>query len=204
VIVVGLTGGPGAGKDEAMKIFKGFGAKIINADETGHNLLKKNTSVYKEIIKIFGSGILNSQNEIDRKRLGGIVFGNRKKLTLLNRAIHPLMEKEFRKEIASHRKRGTKFVVLNAAILFEAGWDKLVDRAILITAPIEVRVKRLEKSGTGREKALKMIFSQWADARKKKKADFIIENNGSLDSLKKRIIDVWKLIMKKGQVHFLR
>ena len=118
MIVVGLTGGPGAGKDEAMKIFKGFGAKIINADETGHNLLKKNTSVYKEIIKIFGSGILNSQNEIDRKRLGGIVFGNRKKLTLLNRAIHPLMEKEFRKEIASHRKRGTKFVVLNAAILF--------------------------------------------------------------------------------------
>ena len=198
MLTIGLTGGVGAGKDEAAKIFKRFGVKVIDADDVGHKLLKRSSPAYKKISKMFGLRILDSKKEIERKKLGEIVFGNRRKLKLLNRIIHPLMEKEFKKEIAKQREKGSKFVVLNAAVLFELGWDKLVDKTILITAPEELRIKRLQDRGISRERALAMVSSQWSDERKKKKADFVIENNGSIAELKKKITDIRQLILTKG------
>ncbi|PIZ16053.1 hypothetical protein COY51_03675 [Candidatus Desantisbacteria bacterium CG_4_10_14_0_8_um_filter_39_17] len=196
MIVIGLTGGVGAGKDEAARVFKKMGAVIINADEVGHRLLEKSTPVYQKIVKLFGLGILNPDGEIDRRKLGKIVFGNRRKLKLLDRIIHPLMEKEFRRKLIEYRNKGVKTVVLNAAVLFEAGWDKLVKRTILITAPEELRIKRLQERGIDRKKAIAIIFSQWSDARRKKKTDFIIENDGSIARLKKRITDLWQVLLQ--------
>ncbi|OIN99418.1 dephospho-CoA kinase [Candidatus Desantisbacteria bacterium CG02_land_8_20_14_3_00_49_13] len=183
MIVIGLTGGAGAGKDEAARVLKRLGAHVIDADKTGHRLLGNNRSLRKKLVKSFGRKILDSSGRIDRRELGRIAFGNRAKLKVLNRAIHPLMAKEFRKEIALLRKKGRKAVVLNAAVLFEAGWDRLVDHVILITAPRELRIKRLGKRGIPRKKALAMICSQWPDARKAKRSGMIIENNLSLQDL---------------------
>ena len=193
-MLIGLTGGVGAGKDEAAKVFRKFGAKIINADEVGHKLLKRNKPAYRKIVKIFGSGILGSKEEIDRKKLGETVFGNSGKLKLLNKVMHPLMKEEFKKEIARYKKKSVRTVVLNAAILFEARWDKLADKTILITAPKALRIKRLGKKKISRQKALAMISSQWSDERKKKKADFVINNSGSLIELKKKIMDILNIV----------
>jgi dephospho-CoA kinase len=198
-MVIGLTGGIGAGKDEAAKVFKKTGAKIIDADKIGHSLLKKNTPVYRKTLKAFGPEVLNKSKEIDRRKLGSIVFKNRKKLAVLNRIIHPAMKEEFKKEITGYGKKGVKFIVLNAAILSEAGWDKLADKTILITAPRELRVKRLQKRGIDRPKALTMISSQWSDAKKRKKADCIIENNGSLSDLKRKILNIVHRPPKAGE-----
>lgn len=187
MVIIGLAGGIGTGKDEVAKIFRNLGTKIINADEVGHTLLRKNSPAYKKIAKIFGLEILDSRCEIDRKKLGGVVFNNKNKLRLLNKIIHPLMEKEFRKKIKEYRNKDVRTTILNAAVLFEAGWDELVDKTILVTAPKELRIRRLAKKGISRKKALNMISSQWSDERKKKKADFIIKNNGSLAGLKKKI-----------------
>jgi dephospho-CoA kinase len=183
MIVIGLTGGVGAGKDEAVRVLKGSGAHIIDADKTGHRFLRNNRSLQKKLVKSFSRKILDSRGGIDRKELGRIAFGNRAKLKVLDRAIHPLMAKEFKKEIAQCRKKGRKAVVLNAAILFEAGWDKLVDNVILITARRELRIKRLKKRGVDRAKALATISSQWPDSRKAKKADMVIENDSSMKKL---------------------
>lgn len=190
MLIVGLTGGAGAGKDEVAKVFKKFDAKIIDADEVGHRLLKKNAPAHKKIIKFFGTTVLDNGGEINRKKLGDLVFSSQGKLRLLNKIIHPLMEEEFRKEIAKYRREGKELTVLNAAILLEAGWDKLIDKTILVTTRKELRIKRLESRGIDRERALAIFFSQWSDERKKKKADFIIENNGSLADLKKKIRDI--------------
>jgi dephospho-CoA kinase len=164
MLIIGLTGGIGTGKDEAAKVLKRLGAKIIDADEVGHKLLKKDTAVYKKVLKVFGEGILGAGREIDRKKLGFIVFKSRIKLAILNKIIHPPMKKEFAKAIAAYRKSGEKLIVLNAAVLFEAGWDELVDKTILITAPKELRIKRLQKRGIDKQKALIMISSQWSDS----------------------------------------
>lgn len=193
MMIIGLTGGVGAGKDEAAKILKSLGVKIIDADDVGHRLLEKNRVLQKRLVKTFGCGIL-SKGKIARKKLGEIVFGNRGRIRLLNQAIHPLMGREFRKKIAGYKKKGVKAVVLNAAILFEAGWDKFTDKTILVTAPLQMRIKRLKKKRINRKKALAMISSQWSDERKNKKADFIIKNNSSLTNLKKKITDTWQLI----------
>jgi len=183
MIVIGLTGGVGAGKDEAARVLKRLGAYVIDADKTGHWLLGNNRSLQKKLVKSFDRGILDSRGRIDRKELGRIAFGSRAKLKVLNRAIHPLMADEFKKEVVLYEKRGRKAVVLNAAILFEAGWDKLVDRIILITAPLELRLKRLKNRGIPRKKALAMISSQWPDSRKIKKADMVVRNDSSLKEL---------------------
>jgi len=186
MLVIGLTGGVGVGKDEAAKVLKRHGAEIIDADKTGHRLLEKNRELYKRLIEIFGNKIV-SRKKIDRKKLGAAVFGNKKKLAQLDKAIHPLMKKEFQKEIAVYRKQGKKLVILNAAVLFEAGWDKIVDKIILVAASKTLRIKRLNKRGIDRKKALAMISSQWSDAVKKKKSDFIINNNSSIGDLRKKV-----------------
>ena len=183
MVVIGLTGGVGAGKDEAARVLKKLGAHIIDADKTGHRLLVNNRSLQKKLINVFGRRILDSRGRIDRKELGRIAFSSRAKMKILNRAIRPLMAKEFKKETALCGKKGRKAVVLNAAILFEAGWDKLVGRIILITSPKELRLKRLKKRGIPRKKALAMISSQWPDARKAKKADMVVRNDSSLKKL---------------------
>jgi len=183
----GLTGGIGSGKDEAAKILKQFGVKIINADEVGHLLLKKNTPVYKRILKTFGSFILKKNKEIDRKKLGSIVFKNKKLLITLNEIIHPAMQEYFKMEIKKYKASGAKLIILNAAILFEAGWDKLCDKVILISATLNMRIKRLKQRGIKKEKALSIINSQLSDELKRKKSDFIISNNSTLVELKKKI-----------------
>ena len=193
MVVIGLTGGIGVGKDEAAKVFKRLDATIIDADKTGHYLLEKDRKLCARLIEIFGNEIV-SRNKIDRKKLGAIVFGNKKKLGLLNEAIHPLMKKEFRKEIAKYKKQGKKVIVLNAAVLFEAGWDKIVDKVILVIASKALRIKRLGKRGIGRQKALAMISSQLNDAVKKKKSDFIISNNSSILQLKNKVVNIYNKI----------
>jgi len=190
MVKIGLTGGAGAGKDEAARVLRSQGAKIINADEIGHRLLEKDRALQKKLVRTFGQEILGPEGKIDRKKLGTIVFGNKSKIRLLNRAIHPLMKREFKREIAECRRKGIKIVVLNAAILFEAGWDKLVDRVILITAPEKLRIKRLLKKGIPLEKALAIFSSQWSDERKKRMADFVINNDSSIADLKKKIMAI--------------
>jgi len=191
---IGLTGGIGAGKDEVAAVFKKLGATVIDADKTGHKLLGDDPSVRRKILAAFGRDILGRGGKIDRKKLGGIVFSGKSGLRLLNNIMHPQMEKIFRAEISRHKKAGKKIIVLNAAVLFEAGWDKLVDRTILVSAPRAIRIKRLEKKGIGGKQAAAIISSQWPDAAKKKKADFVIKNDAGLDRLSRETEKVCKLI----------
>lgn len=200
MIVIGLTGGAGAGKDEAVRVLKKLGADIIDADKTGHRLLACKRQLKKKLVRIFSSAILDAEGRIDRGKLGTAVFGRPSKIRLLNRAIHPLMAEEFRKSIKASEKKKKRAVVLNAAILFEAGWDKLVDRVVLVASSKRLRVERLAKRGISREKAMAMAASQWPDPRKAKRSDIIIKNNSSLKELHKEIKHAFKQLIRMHSV----
>jgi len=127
MIVIGLTGGIGSGKSTVAQFLAELGAVVLNADEVGHEAYRPHTETWQELVNAFGSGILQPDDEINRKKLGEIVFADSQALTRLNQIVHPRMFRMMQERIEGWREQGVEVVVLEAAILFEANWTSLVD-----------------------------------------------------------------------------
>ena len=125
MLTIGLTGGIGVGKSAVAGILKGLGADTVNADGIGHEVYRAGTRAYREIVRTFGERVAGADGEIDRKRLGSIVFGDRAKLEALNGIVWPGIRQILQQRIHDIDSRGaTAALVVEAAVLFEAGWDE--------------------------------------------------------------------------------
>ncbi|MBN2830929.1 MAG: dephospho-CoA kinase [Candidatus Omnitrophica bacterium] len=183
--IVGITGIFGSGKSTVSKIFKSYGSKIIDADKIAHKYLARGTKTYKEIVGFFGSNILKGKREIDRVKLGRIVFGNKKLLSKLNSIIHPRVISEIRDRIKQSRHG---VVVLDVPLLLEAGLKRLVDDLIVVIIDRDELIRRLvNKTALRRSEILKRIRSQIPLRKKKRVADFIIDNSKTIRETKKQI-----------------
>ena len=184
--IVGLTGPIAAGKDAVAKILQRRGAFVIDVDNVAHTLYEPQSEVWREIVRAFGSKVLNRGGGINRKKLGEIVFGDKRKLTELNQIIHPKL-----KEAIEHRTRNTEHgaqdVFINAALLKEIGLFDLVDEVWVVTASRENRLKRLLKTGLSKKAALQRINSQLPMKEYLAMADVVIENNGTPRQLNAKI-----------------
>ena len=132
--VIGLTGGIGSGKSKVSQFLAELGAVILNADEVGHEAFKPDTEIWRKVVAAFGRRILTPDGNIDRKRLGEIVFGNPESLSRLNQIMHPRMYALVKAQLEEYRRQGTRVVVLEAPLLIEAGWTSLVDEVWVTTA----------------------------------------------------------------------
>lgn len=187
-MVIGVTGNIGSGKTTAVNIFKELGAKIIEADKVGHFLLKRE-DVKEKLISIFGKSILDKRNGINRQKLRKIVFNEKEKLEKLNSILHPLIAEEIKREI-NRTKEG--IIIVEAAILLEAGWDFLVDKVIVVSAPDEVKLKRAQKSRQINILEIEKIMkSQLSEKKMREKADFIIENKEGIKELRDKVENLW-------------
>jgi|GEM_PF-89150 len=186
-LVIGLTGGVASGKNEVAGILKEKKAEIIDADEIAKKVEEKR-KVKGRIVGEFGKGILRD-GRIEHKKLGEIVFSDRRKLMKLNGIVHPPALKEIRKKVRKSRK---KVVVINAPLLLEAGMKGEVDKVIVVSCSREKQLERLEKRGLSKEEALNRINAQMPLKEKESKADFVIENNNGLKELRKRVLLVWE------------
>ncbi len=184
-MIIGITGSIGSGKTTAANLFKKHGFKVINADEIGHKLMKRNSAAYKKIAKIFGKGILDKSKNIDRKKLGGIVFNDYGKLEKLNSVMHPLILNEIKNSIKKIRNKDKKIIV-DVPLLLETKAKNLVDKVIVVKADKKNIIKRLSKkySKDKIEKILKLQMPIWE---KLKHADFVIDNNRDFGHLKNQI-----------------
>jgi dephospho-CoA kinase len=180
--IIGLTGPIGAGKDEAAKILKRRGADIIDADRLAHKLYAAQSPLWHELVKTFGSRVLMRGGRINRKKLGEIVFADRKKLDQLNRLVHPRLREAIIKEI-----KGGRLTVINAAVLKEIGLLGLVDQVWLIAAPQEIRLKRLVQNGLDDKEARRRMKAQASARAYSKIADIVINNTGTLKQLSGKI-----------------
>lgn len=180
--VVGLTGPIGAGKDEAAKILKRRGAYVIDADSLAHKLYSSQTPLWHELVKAFGSKILMRGGRINRKKLGEIVFSDKRKLDQLNRLVHPRLREAIIKET-----RDDRLTVINAAVLKEIGLLDLVDQVWLVTAPKALRLKRLIKGGLPEKEAKARIKVQASSREYSKIADVVINNTGTLKQLSGKV-----------------
>ena len=192
MLVIGLTGSIGTGKSEAAGLLEALGASLISADQVGHEAYSPNTEAWEQVVAAFGGGILQGDGEINRRELGAIVFSDPGKLEKLNQIMHPRMARVVADKIEILRSQGVDVVVVEAALLFEAGWDSLVEEVWVTDSPEEIVIERLkQRNGLSEEEARKRISSQMDRVERLERSDFVIDNSGDMAGLGNAIKELW-------------
>ena len=192
MVVIGLTGGIGAGKSEVSRILAGHGAVIIDTALLGHEAYAPGTVPWRAVVKAFGRDILLPDAQIDRKILGDIVFSDPEELDRLNAIMRPAIADMIRERLRAAERQGRRVAVLDSATLIEAGWTELVDEVWLTTAPEEEIYRRLRvRSGLSVRHIAERMESQISDEVRRAHADVVIENNGSLTDLRVMVEERW-------------
>jgi dephospho-CoA kinase len=194
VTVIGLTGGIGSGKSAAALFLGELGAEVIDADKVGHTIYLPDTPAWREIVEAFGPEVLAADRTIDRAKLGPIVFAAPTALQTLNRITHGKIYAYIQGQIDYIRRQQTaEVVVVEAAILLEAGWRSLVEQLWVVVAEVDVVINRLKtyKRFT-EEQARARIAAQLSNEERMAQADRVIWNNHSLPDLQRAVEDAWQ------------
>lgn len=185
---LGLTGGIATGKSTADNFFKKRNIPIVDADQIAHELMSKGQASYETIVGHFGEKILAKSGEIDRQKLGAIVFGDKNQLKSLNELTHPLILNNMEEKIMQYQSKGIPLVILDIPLLFEDNLVHYCDATLLITAPFQLELSRLmTRNNLNREDAQKRIASQMPLSEKEKLADYVIENAGTVTDLENNL-----------------
>jgi dephospho-CoA kinase len=193
MLIVGLTGGVASGKTVVSQVLREEGAYIIDADQIAKELVQPHQPAWNEIVKVFGEEILQEDGTIHRKKLADKVFADLKQRELLNQILHPRIREEMdrrTKEIG--QKDPEAIVVIDAPLLVERGEHHEIDKLIVVTSTQTQQIKRLkDRDGISPEEALRMLSSQMPLEKKVEQADFVIQNEGSLEETKKRAKEIF-------------
>jgi len=194
--VIGLTGGIASGKSTVSQFLKELGSVTIDADKVGHEAFKPDSETWREVVNAFGKEILTPDGEIDRRKLGSIVFSDSRALARLNQIVHPRIYALVKARIEEYRWEGVGVVVLEAPLLFEVAPPSLadeVDEVWVTVAPEAVVLKRLkDKSGLSEAQSQARIRSQLPSEERLKHADVVIETDCGLDELKAKVAKLWR------------
>lgn len=192
--VLGVTGNIGCGKSTVAAMFKTRDAQIIDADVLAHKLYPAGSSIYRKIKKAFGEGVIQADNRIDRMELAKIVFTNKGALTRLNNIVHPGLIREINRRI---KKSDKQIIILDAALIIEAGLRKMADTLVVVTAKRGQQILRSQKSsGFKRDEVAGIIKSQISQKAKSRFADFIIDNSGSIGKTRKQVLVIRRSLWK--------
>jgi len=193
MLLVGLTGGIATGKSLVSEILRGLGTYIIDADKIAREVVEPQKPAWLEIVEFFGKDIINKDRTINRKRLGEIVFNDPLKKRKLEEIVHPRVIEEENRMLKEYLKiKPDGIVIIDAALLIEAGSHKRVDKLIVVYADKETQTKRLmERDGLSRTDAEKKIASQLPLDKKVKMADFVIDNSKGIEETQRQTIDIF-------------
>ncbi|MGB2696611.1 MAG: dephospho-CoA kinase [Candidatus Zixiibacteriota bacterium] len=197
--VIGITGGIASGKTEVAKVFQRLGAKILSGDEIGKDVVERNPHLLKKLVKTFGNEILDSKKRLNRKNLARIAFSSKSLTKKLNQIVHPFLLKDLKEKIKSLKKRGyRKPVVIDAALIVEWDLQSKFDCLIFVDCSRQKRIKRLiQQKGYTRKEAEGRIKAQFPESKKRKQADFVIKNEGSLKELREKAKAFWENFFSK-------
>ncbi|AEH46907.1 dephospho-CoA kinase [Parageobacillus thermoglucosidasius] len=192
-LTIGLTGGIASGKSTVTKMIRELGIPVIDADQIARDVVKMGEEAYNQIIQAFGQEILQEDGEIDRAKLGAIVFHNEQERKKLNAIVHPAVRQRMLAEKEAYVQKGAKTVVLDIPLLFESELTHLVDKTIVVYVDDDVQLERLMKrNGFSKEEALARIQAQMPLREKVKKADAVIDNNGTIEETKQQLWQIFK------------
>jgi len=190
--VIGLTGGIGSGKSTVAAILAELGARVIDADRIGHEVYRPGTGGHASVVQAFGPRIVAADGTIDRRALGALVFRDPEALARLNALVHPLIAAEIQRRVAAPRAEpGAPPIVIEAAILIEAGW-RFFDRIWAVTVPREIAIARVvAERGLSREEVERRLAAQASDDERRRVAHLVIENDGTRAELRARTEAAW-------------
>ena len=196
----GLTGAISTGKSAVACFFKKWGVPVIEADVISRQICQKGKEGWKRIKEVFGQTVFDSHGELNRQKLGELVFSDPKKRKLLEMITHPLIMEGVRGQIRKYFDHGEPLVLVEAALLFEAGYDKEFHGMIVVTCKPEQQIERLcQRAAISPDKALQMISAQMPLSEKVKRATFVIDNSGSLEETEEAAKHVFDKIKAKKE-----
>jgi len=194
MVTIGLIGGIASGKSAVAQEFVRLGAEVLDGDRAGHAVLRE-PAVIKKLVARWGASVLSPDGQVNRSAVAKIVFaaGNEAERKFLNRLTHPRIAKLLRQELVTLRQQGRRVVILDAALLLEAGWDRMCDQILFVAAPQSARLQRAKLRGWAASELARREATQLPLAEKQQRSSKIIENDGSLQQLRKKVEDLWQL-----------
>ena len=194
--VLGLIGGIGSGKSCVAAAFAKRGARVISGDQAGHEALKQ-PEIRDQVEKRWGKGLIDEKGEVNRRALGRIVFAKQEELRALEAMVFPWIGQRLRDEIAAAaRDVQVPLIVLDAAVMLEAGWNNVCDRIVYVHAPRDARLRRLAETRGWTAKEVEARESvQMSLTEKATRADFAVDNSGSPEELERQIEAIWRLLV---------
>lgn len=194
--VIGLTGGIASGKSLVSQMLAEHGALVIDADKVGHEAYRKDGGCYQAVVDAFGPDVVAADGEIDRKALGGKVFGDPAQRRRLEGIVWPWMKATMAERMAKIRAEGTPVIVLEAAVLIEADWIDITDQVwVVVVAPELARQRVVERNGLTPEQADARIAAQLTNDERIRHAQVVIENSGTIDELRAKVDAAWEQLM---------
>jgi dephospho-CoA kinase len=198
-VIIGLTGGIASGKSVVSGMLAERGALVIDADKVGHEAYAPGSGCYKQVIAAFGDDIVGEGGAIDRKALGAKVFGDPAQRKKLESIVWPWMRQVMQERFDKLRADNAGVVVLEAAVLLEADWVPLVDEVWVVTVPPALARERIvQRNGLSPEQADQRIAAQLTNDERTKRAQVVIENDGTLEQLERRVDDAWRGLQAKA------
>src|SRR5687768_11219836 len=192
MLLVGLTGNIASGKSTVAQLLSEHGATIIDADALARRAVEKGSPVYDAIVKRWGTSVLAPEGDLDRAALRRVVFSNPKELEALNDLVHPEVERLRKSRVAEAKSRGDKMVVCDIPLLFEKKMADRFDKIVLVDAPRPLRLERLvNERGLRETEAMDMIAAQMPAELKRARADYVVDNGGTLSELTRKVDDIW-------------
>ncbi len=186
---VGVTGAIGSGKSVVCSAFSALGRKVIAADPLARELMETEPHLRDQLVTILGKAIFGADGRLDRKRVADRIFGDRRLRERVNAAVHPAVFRAIGSRIESLADAERRpYVVIEAALIYESGMDRMLHSVVVVDAPMEKRLARvLARDGATREEFLQREQAQMKAAEKISRADFVIRNSGSIDGLNDRV-----------------
>ncbi|MQC19384.1 MAG: dephospho-CoA kinase [Chloroflexi bacterium] len=201
MITLGLTGGIASGKSTVAESLKSLGAVIIDADRLGHRVYEPGSPGFQKVVNAFGHDVVSTDGSINRRVLGGKVFGDPEQMERLTDISWPEIRRMAGEEVAAHRLRDPEaIIVLEAAVLLEASWQDLVDEVWVVTTTVQSAINRLrERSGMAEDAARARIDSQLSNSERLEHADVRIQNTDTRKHLEARVLYHWRRLQKRAQ-----
>ncbi|WP_435170180.1 dephospho-CoA kinase [Paenibacillus glycanilyticus] len=191
---IGLTGGIATGKSTVAAMLAERGAMLVDADQVARDVVMPGEPALEAVASAFGQAVIHTDGTLDRKALGGIVFNNRDLLAQLENILHPAIRNRMQQRIRKYEEQNPRqLVVADIPLLYETGQEKLYDGVMVVYVPQALQLKRLmERNGIAEEEAQRRIGLQMDIEQKRGRADWVIDNSGSLDETRRQVGDFWK------------
>jgi dephospho-CoA kinase len=197
MLKIAITGGAGSGKSTVARMFKELGAEVLDADQAARAVVAPGAPAWEELRRTFGPEFFNAQGELDRSKMAKVVFSDPQARRRLNDIIHPRVAQEIKTRLEDLKRRGAPLTLVEVPLLFEAALERAYDRVIVVFVDPQDQVSRLGSRDRRDPAEIEGILqAQWPLAEKKARADYVVDNRGSLSQTRRQVKKIWQKLKK--------